>query len=932
MTKSFWLISAGMLALCAPAHAQDDPELPAEDSPLEAADVEDEDNAGDVIIVTAQGREQILQDVPISVNVVSGEALENSGASDIRELNQLAPSLLVSSTGNEANGAARIRGIGTVGDNPGLESSVAVFIDGVYRSRTGNALSDLGPIERVEVLRGPQGTLFGRNASAGLLNIVTEGPRFDLAGYAAATYGNYDHIRAEAGINVPLGTGAAFRLDGVYVNREGFYDDLINDIDVNNRDRFLVRGQFLVEPDPDVSLRFIADYSKKDERCCAAVFVQPEFAPLATVNPDLNPFTLPSPSNPPLTSTANPIIPVLLALGQDPRALEIDMFERDIFPTPGRSYAGETEDYGLSLEVDWDLGGAELTSITAFREYDNFQAGDVDYTTVDIFFRAPGENAGARAFSTFSQELRLQGTAFNDRLDWLIGAYYAQEDLTVRENLKFGSQYGPFLACRIGLGVDALGLLPVPFTDPFSPSCISPTARAIVDGTLTGTPAFGPATPILLGGFDRLATISNVGDEGTRYFQDSRNLAFFTHNIVHLTDRLDLTLGLRYTDENKDFSADFNNTNTVCPAQRAALSPLLNAPTIGALAGGLISAACQGNNSAELNALNLSDERDESELTGTAVLSYKPTEEWLLYASYSRGYKAGGFNLDRSALTGNVFSPADPVGANNLSIILGPTLLADPANLQFEEETVDAFEIGAKYGGSIFTLAASAFYQEFSNFQLNTFNGTVFLVQNINSCATDLGGADEDAGGLTGACDPDNVEPGVISQGIELEGTLSPGPDLIFTAGFTYADTSYEEDLIGDDSGAPLDPALRLLPGDNLSNAPEIVLTGSLTWTPRLTADGIEGLFFVNARYTGDYNTGSDLLFGKEQESYVVVNARLGVRGPGDGWALEAWAANLFDADYSQVAFNTPFIAPQQTYSAFLAEPRTYGLTARLRF
>ncbi|MEG3174354.1 Plug domain-containing protein, partial [Sphingomonas sp. ZB1N12] len=120
-------------------------------------------SAGD-IIVTATRRASPLSDVPIAVSAITQEALQNTGANDIRALNQLAPSLLVSSTGNESNASARIRGIGTVGDNPGLESSVATFIDGVYRSRTGVGLNELGEIERVEVLRGPQGTLFGRNA------------------------------------------------------------------------------------------------------------------------------------------------------------------------------------------------------------------------------------------------------------------------------------------------------------------------------------------------------------------------------------------------------------------------------------------------------------------------------------------------------------------------------------------------------------------------------------------------------------------------------------------------------------------------------------------------------------------------------------------------------------------------------------------------
>ena len=125
---------------------------------------------------------------------------------------------------------------------------------------------------------------------------------------------------------------------------------------------------------------------------------------------------------------------------------------------------------------------------------------------------------------------------------------------------------------------------------------------------------------------------------------------------------------------------------------------------------------------------------------------------------------------------------------------------------------------------------------------------------------------------------------------------------------------------------------LRLLPGDNLSNAPEWVATSSFSWTPPIGDSGLKGLFFLNARMTGDYNTGSDLLYGKEQDGYIVVNGRVGVTGPDGAWGVELWANNLFDEQYTQVAFNTPFIAPQQTYSAFLAEPRTYGVTVRGRF
>ena len=908
---AFGALAGALAFMPAAAMAQDAGAASADESDIvDNADVVD----GNVIIVTAQGRQQVLSDVPVAVSAVSAETLEKSGVADIRDLNQVAPSLLVSSTGNEANGSARIRGIGTVGDNPGLESSVAVFVDGVYRSRSGNALSELGPLDRVEILRGPQGTLGGRNSSAGLINIYTAPPEFEFSGYGAFTYGNYDAIKVEGGINAPLGDTVAARIDGVYFKRDGFYNDVVNDVKVNNRDRYLVRAQALFEPTDAISFRLVGDYSKKDEACCAATFVQPEFAPLARLADDVSitnanaPFDRPN-GTPGLTSTANPIVGVLLGLGQDPRAFTQSTFDRDIYVTPGRSYEGETEDWGISGELNWEFGNVTLTSITGYREYSNFQGSDTDYTQADLIYRAPGPNAGAREFKTFTQELRLNGSAFNDRLDWLVGAYYANEKLETRDNLRFGNDYGTFANCRIAIAINPA------LANPAADNCLGANVAAL-DGTLTGTPAFGPATPLILAGINNLAQVRDRGSTGDVYNQTSENFAVFTHNIFHITDTVDLTLGLRYTNETKDFDAAFSNDNVVCPQNRALLGGLLATPLAG-LAGGLISLSCQGNSTSELDGVTLSDTRDEDEFTGTAILSWKPTPDLLVYGSYSKGYKAGGFNLDRSAL-------AVPVAFNVNNL--------DPAALQFDAETVDAYEIGLKYAARKWGFSVAAFRQEFANFQLNTFNGSVFLVQNINGCDADLGGADRDSLATTGACAAEDVAPGVIAQGVEFETSLSPIRDLTMTMGITYADTSYEDNLVGTDNGAPLDPALRLLPGDNLSNAPEVVGTASLSWTPPIGNSGLSGLFFINARTTGDYNTGSDLLYGKEQDGYTLVNGRIGITGPDRAWGVELWANNLFDVDYTQVAFNTPFVAPQQTYSAFLAEPRTYGITVRAGF
>ncbi|HEY0630134.1 MAG TPA: TonB-dependent receptor, partial [Sphingomicrobium sp.] len=872
--------------------------------PTEAAATDD----SDVIVVTAQGRRQILQDVPIAVTAVNADAMQNSGANDIRQLNQLAPSLLVSSTSTEANGSARIRGVGTVGDNPGLESSVAVFIDGVYRSRSGIGLSELGEIDRIEVLRGPQGTLFGRNASAGLLHIFSKEPSFRFGGYGEATIGNYDFRRLAAGITGPITESLAFRLEGVLVQRDGFYDDVNNDTDVNDRNRWFTRGQLLFEPTDQLSVRLIGDYTWRKEKCCGAVYVDNEINDtIGNLNNPASPLVEPGTGAPTavparVNDDGNNIINVLTALGQDPQAFD-NGWSRDIWVTPGRSYKGKTTDGGLSLQVDYDFGGAALTSITGYRSYKSEQNGDFDFSTVDILYRKD-EDPNYRKFNTFSQELRLNGSAFGEKLDWLIGGYYAHEKLTLADSLRFGEDYGRFATCRLVTG----GPL-VQAYNPANTGCLAAPVRAGLAAGLV--PPLGAAGPTVLAAIDRLDSMSDTGSTGDIYKQKSRNWALFTHNIFHVTDQLDVTVGFRYTNEKKDFEAEFNNDNVACTQNQAALGAagFLNpAHPLFATAAAIVGLSCQGNSTAELNGVRIEDDRKEDEFTGTAVLSYKPIDDLLLYGSYSRGYKAGGFNLDRSALK----APVAPFGGQ-----AGAQALVD--RLQFDPEIVDAFELGAKYTRPGFTFNVSLFRQQFKNFQLNTFDGTVFIVQNINGCTEPLGGFDEDQSKFTaapnfnanatntGACDEDDVGYGVVSQGVELETSVRAMRDLRLNAGMTFGSTKYRKDLVGTDDGSPLNQALRRLPGRQVSNAPKFVGTASLAWTPRIGDSGMSGLFYLDTRYSGGYNTGSDLFPQKRQEAYALVNARLGIRGPDDRWSVELWAQNLFDKDYQQVAFNSPF-------------------------
>lgn len=907
--RALALLGAGMAFLPTAAFAQDE----------EAAA---EPEAENVIIVTAQGRQQALADVPVAISAINSDTLINSGANDIRQLNQVAPSLLVSSTGSEANGSARIRGIGTVGDNPGLESSVPVFIDGVYRSRSGIGLNELGELDRVEVQRGPQGTLGGRNSSAGLISIFSKKPEFTFGGTAEATYGNYDFFRIGGSITGPITDNLAARLDGIYVKRDGFYTDPANNTDINDRDRLFARGQLLFEPTDALSIRLIADYTYRDEKCCAATYVD------ASITPSIGNLNNPSTPLTPLQTNGNNIINVLRDLGQNLAAFN-QGFDRTVSVTPGRSYAGVTKDYGFSAQVDYDFGGATLTSITAYREYRSGQASDTDYGTVDILYRAESDDA-YRQFHTFTQELRLQGEAFDGKLDWLVGGFFANEELTVRDNLRFGNQYGRFANCRIISGGGLAGLY-----SPTSPLCVAPGV-----GPATLAAATGASGADIVAGFTALDSLNDRGTTNDSYFQDGTNWALFTHNIVNITDSLALTLGLRYTNDEKDFSATFGNDNTVCTTVQGLLLDDLSSTnaTARALAGSLIGLSCQGNSTAELNGVSISDDRSEDEWTGTAILSWKATDDLLVYGSYARGYKAGGFNLDRSALK----SPIQPFGGQT-----GAQALV--GNLQFDPELVDSYEIGLKYATRPFSLSLAAFRSDFSNFQLNTFNGTVFLVQNINGCDGDLVGgpsADRDTSATTGACAASDVSYGVRTQGVEIETQINPLDDLNIAGGVTYARTRYVDDLVGTSAGAPLDPALRQLPGDNLSNAPEWVATGSITWTPAIGSSGLTGLVYFDGRYTEGYNTGSDLFPQKEQESFALFNARIGIRGPDLKWSLEFWGQNIFNKDYAQVAFNSPFQAgttsapfvdPQfpggrQIFSHFLAEPRVYGVTGRFNF
>src|SRR5690606_34617864 len=232
-----------------------------------AANTRQEAKTLDTLVVTAQKREEALQDVPVMVTALSQDALQDAGVRDIKDLQALVPGLTVTSTQSDAITTARIRGIGTVGDNVGLESSVGVVIDGVYRPRNSVGFGDLGELERIEVLKGPQGTVFGKNTSAGVINVVTRRPDFVRSGEVELTLGTPGATGVAASFNTPVGETNAFRIFATKRSREGFMDvhtgagprDVRDDYD---QDYSSVRAQWRIAPNDDLDINFIADATR----------------------------------------------------------------------------------------------------------------------------------------------------------------------------------------------------------------------------------------------------------------------------------------------------------------------------------------------------------------------------------------------------------------------------------------------------------------------------------------------------------------------------------------------------------------------------------------------------------------------------------------------------------------------------------------------
>ena len=354
------------------------------------------------IFVTATKREASIQEVPIAVSAYTGEDLAGRGVTDLYGLQEVSPSIAVYSSNSTSNGGTlRTRGVGTTGNNPGLEAAVGTFIDGIYRSRAGLAFNDLVDIDRVEILRGPQGTLFGKNTIAGAVNIITRKPAFENSAGVTLGLGNPDSREAAFVGNAVLAEDVlAGRLSFAYRKRDGGYQDIDSGDTYDHRDRRYLRGQLLWAPNDVVEIRVIGDYTGKDESCCPAAFwiPGPTSAAVAALGGDITPF----------------------AAGQDARTgVNYPPYEK-------------VTNRGLSLDVSWEPGaGMTFRSITAYLDFRISRGQDIDFTNADILHPQDTEEE----FENYSQEFQLYGET--DAFSWLAGAYIYTEEMESDEQVVF---------------------------------------------------------------------------------------------------------------------------------------------------------------------------------------------------------------------------------------------------------------------------------------------------------------------------------------------------------------------------------------------------------------------------------------------------------------------------------------------------------------
>lgn len=393
----------------------------AEDAAVEAANSVAEDpqttsvgtgarDDSDVILVTARRREETVQEIPIAISVIGGEHLDNTGAFNVGRLQQLTPALQFYSS-NPRNSAANIRGLGAPFGltNDGIEQGVGIYVDDVYYSRAASSTFDFLDIDRIEILRGPQGTLYGKNTTAGAINITTRKPTFDFEGTAEISLGNLDFKQAKAAVSGPIiADKLAARIALSATSRRGTIYNVTSDRDINEQDNLGVRGQLLWTPTEDVEVTFAGDFNKQDPECCGTVYVRTG----ATQRPLNRQYAA-------------------LAAAQNYQVVSTNAFDR-LTDLDASLNAGNKMG-GASVRVNWDVGAGTFTSISAWRFWDWKPENDRDFTGLPIVTKSQNPSQQDQ----YTQEFRYAQSG--DKIDFVVGLFGYHQ----RIDTQGTEQHGP---------------------------------------------------------------------------------------------------------------------------------------------------------------------------------------------------------------------------------------------------------------------------------------------------------------------------------------------------------------------------------------------------------------------------------------------------------------------------------------------------------
>ncbi len=843
----------------------------------------------DAIVVTATKREATLQDVPVSVSVTSGETIERAQIRDLKDLQSVVPSLRVNQLQSSANTNFYIRGFGNGANNAGIEPSVGLFIDGVYRSRSASMIADFPDVERIEVLRGPQSTLFGKNASAGVISIVTRKPQFTFGGNAELSYGNHDAIVAKGMVTGPLSETVAASVAAGFNKRDGFVRNLANGNRTNDRDRWFARGQLLLDNNDKLEVRLIADYGKIDENCCAAVNLR-QALPTAAI------FALGGAVNQPDEVFDN---------------ITYNNFES----------TNEIENWGISGQVDYDLGDIKLTSITAYRRTDSVTDQDSDFSSADLLQR----NYQDVAVKTFTQELRATFEV-NDRLSGLIGGYFFSEKIAQINEVHWGVDtrgYADFLVQALTGGAYNIGAL-------------NPQDLEIVLGSLQGDPFqyigdfFEPGTGL---------------DEGYRLKNDAYSI--FGQFDFEVAPDLVFTGGINYTHDKKRFSTATTSDDVfagldfvelggtailaqaligagVDPTDPAAIFAFATDPSTAAIYQGFVAFADANSTNPAVNSLlglqqlqyfppfrNVPNEVEpgrvsDGDFSFTARLAYDVSPSINVYAAFATGYKAASVNLSRDS------RPTRSDLAELRSRGLSVTNLTSGSRFANAEDST-LYEVGLKGKWDMVSANFAVFKQEIKGFQSNIFTGAGFFLANAGKQSV---------------------------KGFELDATVQPVEPLTFGLALTYLDGKYNSFVnsgVGDITGsrAPgFSPFSMTISGQythELGNGDSLILRGDYHHEDKfMLVEGLPGLVVRDPITDEIIDATAAIQAARDYKQDInEVNASL-TYAMDNGFEVTAWGRNLTNDRSILQIFDSP--AQPGSISGYPNQPRTYGVSARYKW